>query len=311
MGLFDKIKSLFSGIETNRKSVEKEQYIKTFGDNGEQVLFPRSEWKNNVLPATLNKAWDEPETLYGTIVMAMKDGFFEEVILAAKHLIKIDKITDRSYNVLGLIYLHTNSLTEAEQTFENGISLSGYKAVLTTNLAKVYYAKGQEQEAMQTLWNAIQLDPNQDNALDWYTALEFEKGGEKARLASYKKVATLPNSWRAKLYVARYYLEQKQFETAMQIYRDVLTTAANEPDAIWVMTGDLGINNRVEDLFELVFPIFSVDKHGTNATLNMIQACIATKRKNEGIQILNDFKKLNRYDLLHITTDFENKLNKL
>ena len=307
MGLFDKIKSVFSGTAT----ADKEDYIKTFGDKGEQVLIPRSEWKNSVLPATLKKAWDDPEALYGAIVMAMQDGFFAEVIEATKRLVEIDKITDRSFNVLGLAYLHTNALTEAEQTLEKGISVSGYKAVMTTNLAKVYVAQGQEQKAMQTLWTAIQLDPNQDNGLDWFTVLEFEKGGEPARLASYKKVAALPNSWRAKLYIARHHLEQKQFDTAKQIYRDILSTADNEPDAIWVITGDLGLNNRVDDIFELVFPIFSVDKHGINATLNMIQACIATKRKSEGLRLLDDFKKLQRYDLLHIANDFENKLNKL
>jgi tetratricopeptide (TPR) repeat protein len=263
------------------------------------------------LPDQLKSVWNDPEALYDAIVMAMQDGFFDEVIEAAKHLVEIDKITDRSYNVLGLAYMHTNALAEAEQTLNKGISVSDYKAVMTTNLAKVYVSQGQEQKAMQTLWSAIELDPNQDNGLDWFTVLEFEKGGEPARIASYKKVAALPNSWRAKLYIARHHLEQKQFEIAKEIYKDILSIASNEPDAIWVITGDLGLNNRIDDIFELVSPIFSVDKHGINGAINMIQACIATKRKKEGLRLLDDFKKLQRYDLLHITNDFENKLNKL
>jgi tetratricopeptide (TPR) repeat protein len=213
MGLFDKIKSVFSGTTSDVNPADKGQFVKSFTDKGEQVLIPRSEWRNRVLPDQLKNVWNDPEALYGAIVMAMQDGFFAEVIEAAKHLVEIDKITDRSYNVLGLAYLHTNALSEAEQTLEKGISVSDYKAVMTTNLAKVYVAQGEEQKAMQTLWSAIQLDPNQDNGLDWFTVLEFEKGGEPARLASYKKVAALPNSWRAKLYIARHHLEQKQFDT--------------------------------------------------------------------------------------------------
>jgi tetratricopeptide (TPR) repeat protein len=197
MGLFDKIKSVFSGTTSDVNPADKGQFVKSFTDKGEQVLIPRSEWRNRVLPDQLKNVWNDPEALYGAIVMAMQDGFFAEVIEAAKHLVEIDKITDRSYNVLGLAYLHTNALSEAEQTLEKGISVSDYKAVMTTNLAKVYVAQGEEQKAMQTLWSAIQLDPNQDNGLDWFTVLEFEKGGEPARLASYKKVAALPNSWRA------------------------------------------------------------------------------------------------------------------
>lgn len=306
MGLFDKIKTVFTGTTS-----DKGQFIKSFTDKGEQVLIPRSEWRKRVLPNLLKNVWNDPEALYGAIVMAMQDGFFAEVIDATKRLVEIDKITARSYNVLGLAYLHTNALSEAEQTLEKGISVSEYKAVMTTNLAKVYYAQGQEQKAMQTLWSAIQLDPNQDNGLDWFTVIEFEKGGEPARLASYKKVAALPNSWRAKLYIARHHLEQKQFDTAKEIYQDILSTASNEPDAIWIITGDLGLNNRVDDIFELVFPIFSIDKHGINGTINMIQACIATKRKKEGLRLLDDFKKIQRYDLFSIIKDFENKLNKI
>jgi tetratricopeptide (TPR) repeat protein len=311
MGLFDKIKSVFSNSTSNENPEDKGQFIKSYTDKGAQVLIPRSEWRNSVLPDKLKNVWNDPAALYAVIVMAMQDGFFKEVIDASKHLVEIDKVTDRSYNVLGLTYLHTKALTEAEQALELGISKSSYKAVMTTNLAKVYVAQGQNEKAMQTLWKSIQLDPNQDNGLDWFTVLEFEKGGEPARLAAYKKVAALPNSWRAKLYIARYYLEQKQFDIAKEIYIDILSIASNEPEAIWIISGDLGLNNRIDEIFELVFPIFSVNKHGVNGTINMLQACIATKRKNEGLQIFNDFKKLQRYDLLHIINDFESKLSKL
>jgi len=311
MGIFDIIKSVFSETISNKNPNDKGLFVKSFTEKGEQVLILRSEWRKRVLPDQLRKAWEDSEALYGAIVMAMQDGFFSEVLEATKHLVQIDKITDRSYNVLGLIYLHTNALTKAEQALEEGIAKSDYKAVMTTNLAKVYIAQGYQEKAMQTLWNGIQLDPNQDNGLDWFTVLEFEKGGEPKRLEAYKKVATIPNSWRAKLYIARHHLEQKEFENAKAIYKDILLIAGNEPDAIWLITGDLGLNNRIDDIFELVFPTFSVEKHGVNATINMIQACIATKRKIEGMQLLNDFKKLERYDLLHITNDYENRLKNL
>jgi tetratricopeptide (TPR) repeat protein len=311
MGILNRIKTALSNKPVDEQINRKEDNIISYNDKGEQVIIPRAQWRDSVLPETIKKTWNDPETLYGTIVMAMQDGFFIEIIDAAKQLVLIDKDIDRSYNVLGIAYLHTNSLAEAELILEEGIKKSEYKAVLTTNLAKVYAAQGLEEKSVQTLWKAIQLDPNQDNGLDWYTAIEYEKGGEKGRLQAYKKIAELPNSWRAKLYIARYHLEEKQFDIAKQIYREILTIARNEPDAIWIITGDLGLNNRIDDIFELVFPIFDVNKHGVNATLNLIQACIQTKRKSDGLKLLDDFKKLQRYDLLQIANDFETKLRKL
>lgn len=311
MSIFDKIKSAFSKSNVLQPIVE-EGFIKTFGKNGEQILIPRTEWKKSVLPASIKNVWNDPTLLYGAIVMAMQDGFFEEeVVAAAEHLVQIDTDTERSYNVLGILYMRTNRLKEAEQILNTGISLSTYKAVLMTNLAKVYHAQGLEQASTDTLWKAIQLDPNQSNGLDWFTAIEAEQGGKPARLALYKKVAALPNSWRAKLYIAKAHLENKEFETAKDIYREILSIASNEPDAIWIITGDLGLNNRVEDIFELVFPVFSVSKHGVSATINMIQACIASGRKADGLRLISEFKNLERYDFLQIITDLENRLNRL
>lgn len=103
----------------------------------------------------------------------------------------------------------------------------------------------------------------------------------------------------------------KKHLVAVPVYKEIISIAANEPDAIWVITGDLRQHNRIDDIFELVYPIFSVDKHGINASLNMVQACIQTNRKTEGLKILDDFKKLQRYDLLQVTNDMERQLKNI
>lgn len=263
------------------------------------------------MPKLLKDAWDDPENLYGAIVMGLQDGFFAEVIEATKRLTVIDPEPSRAYNVLGLTYLKNHMLTEAEQTLNEGISKSEYKAIMTTNLAKVYVEQGNEDKGMRTLWKGIELDPNQDNGLEWFTAIEYEKGGDKQRLEAFHKVGELPNSWRAKLYIARHHLEQTEYEKAKEIYKVIISIAADEPDAIWVITGDLGQHNRIDDIFELVYPVFSVDKHGINASMNMVQACIQTNRKIEGMKILEDFKKLQRHDFLQVTRDMESQLENI
>ena len=190
MEIFDKIKSVFSGTSSNENPADKGKFVELYTEKGEHILVKRSKWRNKLLPEQLKEVWNDPDALYGAIVMAMQEGVFAEVLAATEHLVQIDSITSRSYNVLGLTYLHTNALTEAEQTLEKGILKSDYKAVMTANLAKVYVAQGLQEKGMQTLWEAIKLDPNQDNGFEWYTVLEYEKGGEPKRLEAYKKIPT-------------------------------------------------------------------------------------------------------------------------
>jgi tetratricopeptide (TPR) repeat protein len=312
MGLFDKIKSaLGDSSEKAELPEDKGQFVKTYNDKGELYQIPRTQWRNKILPEHFKKYWNNPEKLHDVIVSALRDNFLAEAIEPGKRLIEMDTDISRSYNVLGIIYLKNNLLGEAKQILESGISKTEYKAVMTTNLAKVYSAQGQHEIAMTMLWKALELDPNQDNALDWLTAVAFENGGENSRLDAYMRVASLPNSWRPKLYVARQHLKSKEYEQAKTLYKKILNIAPNEPDVAWIISGDLGRANRVEDIFELVYPIFSVDKHGINASLNVIQACIQTGRKAEGLKLTNDFKKLQRYDYTERISQFEKQLQAL
>ena len=63
---------------------------------------------------------------------------------------------------MGVIYLKCNLLDKAEQTLLYGIDICNHKAYLKTNLAKVYQTKGFSDKSYNTLWEAIELDPNQD-----------------------------------------------------------------------------------------------------------------------------------------------------
>jgi tetratricopeptide (TPR) repeat protein len=312
MGLFDKIKSAFNGSSQETELPEdKGQFIKTYNNKGELYQIPRAQWRNRILPEQFKKVWNDPDGLYAVIVSALQDNFFPEAIEPGKRLIEIDADISRSYNVLGITYLKNNLLNEAKEILETGISKAEYKAVMTTNLAKVYSAQGQDEIAMSSLWQALVLDPNQGNALDWFTAVAFENGGENNRCEAYMRVASLTNSWRAKLYVARQHLKSKEFEQAKIVYKEVIKMAPKEPDVAWIISGDLGGANQVEDIFELVYPIFIMSKDSINASLNLIQACIETRRKKEGLKLVNDFKKLERYDYTDIMNQLEKRLQAL
>jgi len=111
-----------------------------------------------------------------------------------------------------------------------------------TNLAKVQASRKDEARADQTLWKALETDPNMDNALLWYVARQQEKEGNDAEVAAFRRVSALPGSWRAQLWLARSALEAGDLREAMAFYEAALGRVPRPAPADFVMqlSGDLG-----------------------------------------------------------------------
>ena len=116
-------------------------------------------------------------------------------------------------------------------------------------------------------------------------------------------IAKEPKSWRAQLWIARDFLEHEDAQSALQIYKQILGSADVTEDGIMMMSGDLGNNGYIEEIIELLLPVFDVERHGRKAGLNLVQACIESHRKDEGIQICDALLALNRYDLKQVIVD--------
>jgi len=68
-------------------------------------------------------------------------------------------------------------LDDAEKVFRNYIALHGEDGTILTNLAKIFSRRKDDALAEQTLWHALEVDPNQSNGLDWYGGIHGERGG--------------------------------------------------------------------------------------------------------------------------------------
>ena len=60
-----------------------------------------------------------------------------------------------------IVYLQSARPAQAEQVFTTYLNKHGEDGVVLTNLAKAQAAQGRDGEAEQTLWHALELDPNQ------------------------------------------------------------------------------------------------------------------------------------------------------
>jgi tetratricopeptide (TPR) repeat protein len=263
--------------------------IAVFDAYGRELFITRQQWRDSVLLGNLQKHWDEPEALYGLIVGALKDGFRADVIEAARHLHEIDPVPVRGACVWGIVLLEEKRLDEAEQVFRDYLARHGEEGSILTNLAKVHSARGNGALAEETLWHALEVDPNQDNGLVWFAALHRDRGGEAAALAAQRRVAAVPGSWRPQLWLARAGLADRQVDDALALYRESLARAPRPvpADLLMQLSGDLGNQGHLPEILQLAEPHFDAATHGLAVGNNLIKAHFDLGQ-HEAVRVLLD-----------------------
>lgn len=248
--------------------------IRVHDEYGRELLLTRDQWRTNVLLGAIQSHWDDPEQLYITIVQALRDGFRADIVAAAQHLYQTDPNKERAATVWAIVLMEEGRLGEAQTVLHDFITQHGESGVILTNLAKVFSKRGEDAQAEATLWQALQLDPNQDNGMGWYGLIYKERGGDEAWLDAMRRVAALPGSWRAQLWLARNALQEKRPQAAMDMYRDTFArfSVPAPADFLMQMTGDMGNAGLLREAVALAEPAFVPETHGLNVGNNLIKA---------------------------------------
>ncbi len=272
--------------------------IKAFDKFGRELLISRRDWIDGVLLGQLKKEWNNPDALAGILIQSFSDGFFTEVEEAAKHLRTIDPDPSRGASLLGIVYLQTARPAEAERVFSTYLKQHGEDGVVLTNLAKAQAALGRHEESEQTLWRALELDPNQDNGLGWYEVIHRERGGSAAGVEALKRIARIPGSWRARLWLARAALESRNLDAALALYQESLGMAGTPvpTDLLMQMSGDLGNHGHLPEILNLAGPRFDVETHGIAVGNNLIKASIDTGHLDSARSIIRKLEACQRPD---------------
>lgn len=293
-------------------STSEGEPIKAFDKFGRELLISRRDWIDGVLLGQIKKDWNDPDALAGVLIQSFNDGIFTEVEEAAKHLRTIDPNPSRGATLLGIVYLQTARPAQAEQVFTTYLNQHGEDGVVLTNLAKAQAAQGRDAEAEQTLWHALELDPNQDNGLGWYEVTHREKGGPAAGVEALKRIAALPGSWRARLWLARAALEARDLDAALSLYQECLNLAGSPvpTDLLMQMSGDLGNHGHIPEILELAGPHFDVETHGITVGNNLIKASIDTGHLDSALEIIRKLEACQRPDWREHLGFWENELQK-
>ncbi len=239
---------------------------------GRELRISRADWRDQVLLPQLQRNWNDADELYRLLISGLNDGLAADLQPAAARLVEIDTNPERSHTVEGIVCLRNERIEQAEATLRAGIEQAGPTGTLLTNLAKVYAARGEQARADQTLWQAVQADPNQDNGLLWWAVRQRERGGEAAYLAALREAAELPDSWRARLWLARHHLQQREVDAARALYEEVLAMGRYDGASLMMISGDLGKHGELALMLQLVAPVYDEHRHDPMAGLNLLRA---------------------------------------
>lgn len=262
------------------------ELITVYDSYGREMKITRNEWRDQVFLPNLQEKWCSADELYSLIISGLNDGFVADLIPAAAQLVEIDSNPERSHVIQGIVLMENGQLDAAENTLRTGMAKVGATGTLLTNLAKVFSERGEPVLADETLWRAIQADPNLENGLLWWAAMQREKTGEAGYLEALRSVAALPGSWRAPLWLARHCLEQSDVESARRFYAQVLTAGTFDGNALMMISGDLGNNGQIPLIVELVGPVYDERKHDPMAGINLLRAYQALGNAVEGEALL-------------------------
>ena len=272
--------------------------IRVFDGYGREMFITKQAWRDGVLLGNLKKVWNRPDELYNMIISALNDGFRSDVVDATRHLYKIDSNRVRATCVWGIILMEENRLDEAEKVLRHHLEKYGEQGVVLTNLAKVYSKRKKEAKSLEILWRGLQVDPNQDNGVAWYEVIHREHDGEEAGLEALRRIAALPGSWRAQLWLARAALKARQLDSALNFYHESLARCGNPVphDLLMQMSGDLGQYGYLPELLKLTEPHFEILIHGIQVGNNLIKAHLDLGQIDPARKILDQLYALKRPD---------------
>ena len=168
--------------QTTESQPDSKDLITLYDAYGREVKITRNEWRDKIFLPNLQQKWNEASELYSLILSGLNDGFVVYLQPAAERLLEIDTNPERSHTILGIVLLENGKLDTAEATLRAGMAKAGETGTLLTNLAKVFFERGDQAQADETLWRAVQADPNQENGLMWWASIMRERSGEVGHL---------------------------------------------------------------------------------------------------------------------------------
>jgi hypothetical protein len=131
-------------------------------------------------------------------------------------------------------------------------------------------------------------------------------------MEAFHKVAALPGSWRAQIFLARHALDSKDVPTALALYRESLQRQnPARLDALMQISGDLGNHGLLSEIIELCGPHFDPKEHGLNVGNNLLKAYVDLRDAPSARHVLEQLYAQQRPDWRENLVFWEQAIDKL
>ncbi|MBK9154157.1 MAG: hypothetical protein IPM25_08070 [Chloracidobacterium sp.] len=308
MGFLKKIFGAHADVEQKQSSNERNDVVIAYDEYGNEFAIAKDDYRKTILAEKFREVRDNPDKLYDVLVISLQDGFFEDCLAPARRLMEIEKQTERSAAILGITLMQNRRLKEAKTVLEDFLYQKGASGIILTNLAKVKAEEGDIEGSQETLWQALNVDPNQENGLKWFAALARDEKGDDGFYEAIEQVSKIKGSWRPQLWLARALLENKKIDSAVELYSKILQVKELPPDVFMMISGDLGNSGYIVQMVDLMLPIFDPQVHGPMTGINLMQALHVLGDKRRALEICESLEELNRYDIMQHLKEWRLKL---
>lgn len=202
------------------------------------------------VPERLQEAWDSPDHLHAEITTALEGGVAAEVVPAARRLWEIDTIPARGVNTLSFALRACADHAGAEQVLIDHLN-RGYDDPYTwLNLAPLAAWRGAFDDVDVALDNALRVDPDYAQALEWGFRHHQRHGGTDAARAWLTQRAS--RGWRARFMLGREAFEIGDLPSALEAFGDACDAAPHRPEPLTVVSDLLARAGRPQELVDFV-----------------------------------------------------------
>ncbi|MBN1622692.1 MAG: tetratricopeptide repeat protein [Endomicrobiales bacterium] len=223
-----------------------------------------------------NAGYDEIYFNMATVLMQM--GETEEAITEYTRSLYINPKSFEAYSALGSLFLQNQKYTPAGTAlFEQCAFFYPENKDIWNNLGYLYTKEGRDKDALGAYKKALEIDPDFELAKrnasiilnrlgqrdDYINKIDElfknveksinEKKWEQAVVSCEKMVEAIPNSFKARFYLANIYFTVKRFDEAVQEYRQALKLQPENPAALTnlgLLYFEMKKYNLSKDIFE-------------------------------------------------------------
>ena len=124
------------------------------------------------------------------------------------------------------------------------------------------------------LWKSLEADPNYEPAVSYYVEGFRQGGGDDAVVAGLERLAALPGSWRAQLWLGEHAMHHDEPERGLAMFRDCMAKVSRPVpmDVLADISAALGSAGYFREIEEIVEPAFDAKLHTIHVGSNLMRA---------------------------------------